>query len=510
MVDGIEAEIKLAASPAMLERLRSSPVLAGAGHFANLVTTYFDTVDGKLWNNGAALRVRDTGHGHEQTLKLIGPGKASVRRREWNAAIQRDTPTIYGFPIKARAALCRRLDGAPLEEIASARVERESRRVKCGRSLIEVSFDRGTIHAAEREEAVCELELEVVEGRLADAFRLALNLPLGPELVWSVRSKAERCHDLAFAVQPKTARAGPVPLKSGMDVAKAFQTIAWSCLEQLLACCSHVIANDDSEALHQCRVAIRRLRAAFGLFKHVVADETAPQLRAALKAVFTGLGPARERQVLLDQVAATTGPNGHDTGELLEHLGKRRNEAMQAAQVLLASPPFQRLLLELGDWIDDGEWLSRKHETGGDQPIRRFAKRGLSKSRRKLRRRQDGLANMTDLARHHLRVDVKKLRYAEEFFSTLCRNKAASRHRRRFSKAVGGLQDSLGELNDLAVASNDRTELFEGLDSITAARLTAQLDRSLHVQQKSKGKLLKRAERSLHRTLDASPWWKDM
>ena len=508
MAHAVESEIKLTASPAMLETLRSHPRLAGAELTSTLITTYFDTVDGRLRRGGATLRIRDGGKGREQTLKLISRGGSSVRRQEWNVALRAMLPEPSGFPVKARTALVRLLDGSPLGPFATTRIARTTRRLRFGTSAIEIAFDLGTIRAGEREEAVCELEMELVEGQFADIMVLALHLPLGPELSWSVRSKAARCHALALDLQPAAILAQPVRLSPGMNGAMGFQAIAWNCLEQLLANYPLVIASGDAEGVHQSRVAIRRLRAACGLFGDKVDNDAAPVLRAGLKAVATGLGPARDLHVLLDRVASAARDGDHDPGELQALLGARRDAAILSAQTLLAAGPFQHLLFELAGWIENGEGLAHKGESGGGQPLAPFAARILSRRRRKLRRLCDSLAEMPDTARHRLRIDVKKLRYAAEFFASLYLGKATAKHRPAFAKAMGRLQDCLGELNDMAVAAQVRDALFEDLEPIAAARLSAQLEDLLDEQVKSRRKLLKTAQRWLTQVIGAPAWWK--
>ena len=507
MVQPVEAEIKLAASPAMLEQLRTHPMLVGADHATTLVTTYFDSTDGRLRRAGVALRIRDGAKGREQTMKLVSPGGSSVRRGEWNVATASDVPEPRGFPAKARTALVRLLDGAALEPVATTRIERTTRCLHHGGSAIEIAFDLGTIEVGEREARVCELELELVEGRFADILALTLQLPLGPELSWSVNSKAERCHALAFDSRPAAALARPLKLTPGMDVAQGYHAIAWNCLDQLLANYPLVVASGDPESLHQSRVAIRRLRAAFSLFGDVVDDETSPILRAELKAVAKGLSPARGLQVLLSHIDPAARSGKHTISELQGHLGTRRDAAMQSAQALLAAGSFQRLLFEIAGWIEDGERHARKGDTGGNQPLASFAARVLSRLRRKLRVR-DSLADMPDAAQHRLRIDAKKLRYAGEFFAPLFLDKASVKHRRAFARTLERLQNSLGELNDLAVASSGRKALFEGLEPITAARLAAQFDSLLDVRGNSRRKLVKAAERSMTKVANVPAWWK--
>jgi triphosphatase len=508
MAKSIETEVKLVTTPAMLARLRSHPKLAGAEQTDNLVATYYDTSDARLARGQGALRVRDSADGREQTLKLTFPAGASVERREWNTAVSGDRPEPSDFPDMAAEALSRLLDGAPLKVVAVTRIERTTRHVHFGGSAIEIALDLGTIETGDREQAVCEFEMELVEGQLADVIALALQLPLGPDLSWSVSSKAERCHQLAHNLPPAALNTQSVKLSSDMNAARGFQAIAWNCLGQLLANYPLVIANGDPEAVHQSRVAIRRLRAAFSLFRDVADDDVAPVLRAEFKAVAMGLGPARDLHVLLGNTVSSAKARDQDVGELLTQLGAQRDHATQAAQSLLAGASFQRLLFQLAGWIERGDWLSRQGGSGGDHPLAHYAARTLSRRHRKMRRQNYPLSDMSDVARHQLRIDAKKLRYATEFVASLYRGKAATNHRRAFGKALGQLQDSLGVLNDLVVAALRRSALFEGLEPITAARLAAQLDELLATHGKSRRKLLKVADRSLAQVRGTSAWWK--
>lgn len=503
----VEIEVKLSASPAMLEKLQRHRLLVGESRKSALVTTYFDTRDVRLRRAGAALRIRDDGTSREQTLKLVLSHGTIVRRQEWNAQAQGALPQPAGFPEKARSALIRLLEDEPLEPVGITRIQRTTRRLQYGGSVIEIAFDAGSIEAGMRTEPVCELELELVEGNLADIIALALALPLGADLRWSVRSKAERCQALAYNLPFAAAHARPVKLVPAMDAAQGFQAIAWNCLEQLLANYPLVIASGDPEALHQGRVAIRRLRAARSLFGDIARDKAAPVLFAELKAAASALGPARDLHVLVERIAASAQDSDDDVSELLAHLSAQRDKALASAQALLATEPFQRLLFELATWIEAGEWLQRKAETGGDQPLLPFAAHVLSRRQRKLRRVGDRMVDLSAGDRHRLRIQAKKLRYAAAFFATLFSDKTAAKHQAVFAKALERLQDSLGELNDMAVATAGRDELFASVDVITAAGLAGQLEGLLAADEKSRRRLLRTAEKALAKIVDSPRWW---
>jgi len=72
---------------------------------------------------------------------------------------------------------------------------------------IEVALDRGKIVAGDHQEAICEVELELLEGKVTDLFDAALSLqkdlPLHPESA----SKAERGYRLADETTLKPAKA---------------------------------------------------------------------------------------------------------------------------------------------------------------------------------------------------------------------------------------------------------------------------------------------------------------
>lgn len=507
MADPVEIEIKLVATSAMLEKLRFNPVLAGNEQVSTLTTTYFDTRGGRLRRAGAALRIRDSEKGREQTLKLAPPNEGSVRRNEWNVELRGDHPEPDNFPAMARSALISLLDGEGLEPVATTHIERTTRQVHFGQSAIEVAFDLGAIEANGRAEPVCELEMEMVEGRLADVIALALRLPLGTELTWSVRSKAERCHALAYGLPLKAIHARAVALSPASDVAQGFQMIAWNCLDQILANYPLVIASGDPEAVHQTRVAIRRLRAAMSIFADVTDDTVEPVLRAELKAAASALASTRDLDVLIRRVASGVAAGGDILGEVIGHLAAKRAKVVVSAQAALRSDSFQRLLFGLAAWLEDGEWLRRKSETGGDLPLRPFAARSLARRRRQLRQTKKHLADLSEAGRHKLRIRVKKLRYANAFFASLFSGNA-ERHRTAVMKSLDQLQDSLGDLNDMVVAKAHREALFADLDAIAAAAQTVQLDALVTRQQKSRRKLIKLAQNSFDWIVRAPAWWK--
>jgi triphosphatase len=494
-----EIELKLAASPAMLRQLRDHPLLAGDGRELTLATCYFDTAAASLHAGGATLRVRSGGSQDEQTFKFAGKSGAGVRRGEWNVPVGGPVPEVAAFPPDVRRRIEALIGEEALLPRAVTRIERTTRRLRFGRSAIELAFDAGTIEAGDRSEPVCELEMELIEGDAADLFALAGELPLGPELAWSAQSKGARGQALAFDLPFAAVRAAEAPLSPRMGVSEGFRAIAWSCLGQLLGNCGEVVRSGDPDAIHQSRVAIRRLRAAFSLFGHSVADARSPIFRAEWNATAASLGPARDLHVLIERVEAAVAESGADADELLQRLRGQRAAATRAAQAALAGTAFQHLLVRFAEWLERGM-------PEAEEPLTAFAGDVLGRRRRKLAKARP-LTALPDDDLHDLRIKGKKLRYAAEFFAALYPDEKSAKARRQFGKALGKLQDHLGSVHDLAVAHDQRETLFAELEPITAAGLSAQLAELLDNHGPSRKQLVRRAGRALDRVADAPAWW---
>src|SRR5436305_349687 len=101
----------------------------------------------------------------------------------------------------------------------------------------------------------------------------------------------------------------------------------------------------------------------------------------------------------------------------------------------------------------------RKTARRREEAVEEFAGRELSRRRKRVLKRGAGLAELEPPARHALRIALKKLRYAAEFFAPLYAGQGRTKRRKAFGAALAELQERLGALNDIAVAG----EMAEGL-----------------------------------------------
>lgn len=221
----LETELKLSLLPADRVRLLAHPLLcAAAPERLQLQNTYFDTPTLALMAQRIAVRERRVGG---QTLLTVKTASKSVgglsTRNEWEAPTQ---PGAFDFAalVDDDAALATRLTAlAPqLVPVFDTDFLRLRWVLEHGGASIELALDEGTVrtdahapHGAQ-EQALLEVELELLSGPVAALFDLAAALASGPpedaspdvRLAPSERSKAERGFDLFLGRNGKGPSAG--------------------------------------------------------------------------------------------------------------------------------------------------------------------------------------------------------------------------------------------------------------------------------------------------------------
>jgi CHAD domain-containing protein len=177
------------------------------------------------------------------------------------------------------------------------------------------------------------------------------------------------------------------------------------------------------------------------------------------------LGEARDLDVYISKVLEPardehTGDQSYQ--DLLADYLERRDRAYEAVQETIASPRFINGVLETAAWIQAGGWLlderkpSRKRRS---QPITMLAEEELGRRWKKIIKQGRNLVDLDPEERHQVRIEIKKLRYATEFFESLFKGGGAKKRKRAALSTLEALQESLGELNDIAVGAHMEASL---------------------------------------------------
>jgi CHAD domain-containing protein len=249
-------------------------------------------------------------------------------------------------------------------------------------------------------------------------------------------------HDRPVALNPAARsdaciKAQPILVDKAMTVADGLQAIVTACLCHFHLNAPFVIERQSPKALHQARVALRRLRSAFALFRPAIEDAELERIKGEIRWLMRLLGQARNLDVYLRR---------NLTEEERCQIQERRQAAYDDVVTAMDSRRVRRLMADLIAWSMLGEWRCNRSATGSLRP---FADRRVGKTWTKVARTRH-LAALGERQRHHFRIRVKKLRYALDFTQALHRKKPE--RQRKFREATRCLQQSLGHLNDLAVA----------------------------------------------------------
>ena len=159
-----------------------------------------------------------------------------------------------------------------LEPVFTTDFRRQTWAVPFGESLIELALDRGHVASGNRREPICEVELELLDGRIEDIFALTRNLQKHLHLHPAIASKAERGYKLFRDEAPQPFKAKAATLDESLTPVEAFRSIALGCLEHFQRNEQGLRDGGAAEFIHQARVALRRLRSAIKLFAPVLPE----------------------------------------------------------------------------------------------------------------------------------------------------------------------------------------------------------------------------------------------
>jgi len=189
----MEKEIKFSpVSPDLAQRiLEQEDCFFGEAFEMNMNAVYFDTPERALKKAGASLRLRQEN------------GRSVVCVKKRIDAITRIEEEVDAPTLEQGVALLLERDALP-EGVKSAlkggdfiprygsRFLRRGRLLKAGESVVELAFDRGVLFRENRYCAVCEIELELKEGKAEDLEKAGQYFAQKYGLKMSLSTKAGR------------------------------------------------------------------------------------------------------------------------------------------------------------------------------------------------------------------------------------------------------------------------------------------------------------------------------
>lgn len=233
-----------------------------------------------------------------------------------------------------------------------------------------------------------------------------------------------------------------------------------------------VIADDDTEFLHDYRIALRKVRSVLSLFKDVYGAEQTVELKGRFSDLMAATGRLRDLDVyLLDKDAFyALVPDSLHVGldRMFALFAEQRATEQQALARHLRSAAYRKEIAALCKLFDKRRKLVRGGKA--DRPAYDFACRLIWKRYRKICTIAEAIdAETPDHEVHELRIHCKKLRYLMEFFAPLFPDGPF----KRLIKPLKKLQDNLGLFNDYSVQQESLQAFLGGLDGAEPGNLQA-------------------------------------
>lgn len=221
---------------------------------------------------------------------------------------------------------------------------------------------------------------------------------------------------------------------------------------------------DDIEALHDMRVAVRRMRAALRVFGSFFEKETRKWIVSGLRQTGRALGTVRDLDVLITKARAyreaLPRQGQHELDPLLAHWHEKREEARNEMLAYLDSREYSDFCAIVTTFCETTS------APDGETPLLRqtpvhvaHVLPGLLYGRYgAVRAYENGFDHAPIASLHGLRIEARRLRYTLEFFRVLLGAEAEA-----LIELAIRVQDHLGALNDANVACQHvRAFLDEG------------------------------------------------
>ena len=448
---------------------------------------YLDTQAGAILSGGYACRIRRQDGITLATIKGLGTVSGAIHHRmEHEVTLPQPLPPQQWPPGVARDIALRLSDNetlVPLFEASQARY----RRHLCDRERIvaELNLDRVRLHrGSETGASYLELEIELLPGGSEEILaQLAEELQTQWGLLPQNQSKFERGLALFAGLRALHDRASMEPRPPAVEVTESTPPAASPAVELPAAPgiepddpmseagrkilrfhYRRMVYNEpgtrlgqDIEALHDMRVATRRMRAAFRVFGQYFGPKAARSYQKGLKRTGRALGPVRDLDVFrakIQDYLATLPPwQQHDLDRFLEVLERHRDSLREGMNAYLDSKTYARFRERFGQFVETEGMESRSivFEDGEPPPYRvRHVAPVVIYQRLAAVRAYDEWVSIPDPPPerlHSLRIACKRLRYTLEFFREVLGPDTGA-----LIKSIVTIQDHLGALQDAVVA----------------------------------------------------------
>jgi len=231
-------------------------------------------------------------------------------------------------------------------------------------------------------------------------------------------------------------------LSRRMPVARTASNVLRAILQDCLEKVPEARSGDSKKGIHDLRVAVKRFREAFRLFRPVLRKKTFRKHREWIEDLNDALGEVRDRDVALVQLRKLTAGLAEPPSSVVGLQARLESERLGSAHALGAM--LDRLRLEGVPAQLAARIESLELEAASGQPTYEFARERVRERLLDVRARWTAARQeATPESLHRVRIGNKRLRYAIEPFSRMLGKEV-----RRLYRSASRFHDVLGDLHD--------------------------------------------------------------
>ena len=443
-----------------------------------LEAVYLDTEDLRLLRARVTLRRRTGGPDAGWHLKL----PAGTARRELHAPLDHATNTP---PRALQEPVTGILRGAPARPVTMLRTRRlvTALRAADGELLAEIADDSVTATLLAGPDGSAEAhawrEVEVELGAGDDALGRAVGerlIAVGARPSTSASKVGRVLAGRLAALTSDAAHRGGKRTTKGPSAGQFLHT-ALSEQVAALQAADVLLRTEQPDAVHQVRVAARRLRGTLAAFRDVLDRAATEPLREELAWLSGQMAEARDAEVVLQHLRAVVAAEpvelvlGPVAARLQQTELREARAGLDRALLTVSEPRYLRLLDDLYALLAAPPFLARAEETA--KSVLRDAAR---RSARRLRRRLTAARRARESARAEALREVRRAATRVRYVTAIGRDELA--HVTALARAARKVREVLGPLQDTVVTREYSRRLgiaaaAAGENSFTYGRLHA-------------------------------------
>lgn len=281
------------------------------------------------------------------------------------------------------------------------------------------------------------------------------------------------------SVDIEALKAASTPVQAEDSMAEAGRKILLGDFIRMLNHEAGSRTGEDIEDVHQMRVATRRMRSAFRLLGQYYKDKPVRPFVGYLRKVAQALGGVRDLDVLIDDLEryqqTLDAKTAKALGATIALLDKKRRKARKRLVALLDSKDYAGFVRSYAKFLTKPGKGAKSLNGDGPSPhqVRHALPVEIHTHLADVRAYDTVLPDAPVETLHALRIEFKRLRYIVDYFQVVLGATSGD-----YLKGIKAIQDHLGRINDIEVATNTLMDIADDdrLDAAQAAALDAYLE----------------------------------